>query len=201
MNDTLPDFLNVHDTRGKIFSAAARLFAEKGYNGVSMREISELTGVSKPTIYYYFRNKEGIYTSLMEASLHYNIEKFRQLIQKDIPVKQKIIELMKIRFQQVLDYPALAKFFMTLMTGAEKLPFLQHLMYEATERRRLLFNLIREGAEKGEFGTTAHSELATEIFVGAMIHFIIKQLNTPEKILSDKLAEEIVEILFKGLNE
>jgi TetR/AcrR family transcriptional regulator len=201
MNDELLDSLNVNDTRMKIFKAAAHLFAEKGYNGVSMREISEMTGISKPMIYYYFKNKEGIYTSLMEVSLHYNTEKFRQLIQKNISAKQKIIELIKIRFQQVLEYPELAKFFMILMTGTEKLPFLQFLMDEATERRKLLVDLIREGVNSGEFGTTVQSELATEIFVGTMVHFMIKQLNTQEIFLTDQLAEEIVEILFKGLNE
>ena len=38
-----------------IARAAARLFAERGYDATSVREIVEAAGVAKPTLYYYFR--------------------------------------------------------------------------------------------------------------------------------------------------
>lgn len=196
-----PDFLNDDNTQGKIFRAAASLFAEKGYNGVSMREISERTGLSKPTIYYYFGNKEGIYTSLVSTSLNYNVEMFQKIQEKNISIKQKIVELVKLRFRQVLDYPDLAKFFVSLINGTEKLPFLEDLIEEANQRRKMLVDLIYEGIRAGEFGSSAKPELATEIFVGSLTHFIQKQLNTPEIILTDELAEEMVELLFLGWNE
>ncbi|UCF64874.1 MAG: TetR/AcrR family transcriptional regulator [bacterium] len=196
-----PDFLKTDDNKGKIFRAAAKLFAEKGYNGVSMREISERTGLSKPTIYYYFGNKEGIYTSLVATSLNYNVEIFQDIQQRDISTKQKIIELVKLRFHQVLEYPDLAKFFIDLLTGTEKLPFLEQLMKEADDRRKMLVDLINDGISNGEFGSSAKPELASEIFIGSLMHFIHKQLNTSEVILSDELAEEIVELLFLGWNE
>ena len=37
-----------------IARAAARLFAERGYDATSVREIVEAAGVAKPTLYYYF---------------------------------------------------------------------------------------------------------------------------------------------------
>ncbi|HNT64383.1 MAG TPA: TetR/AcrR family transcriptional regulator, partial [bacterium] len=54
------------ETKAQIIRIAAHLFALKGYDGVSMREISEKTGVTKPTIYYYFGNKEGLYRALID---------------------------------------------------------------------------------------------------------------------------------------
>jgi AcrR family transcriptional regulator len=201
MNAETPDFLDTRDTKGKIFRVAASLFAEKGYNGVSMREISERTGLSKPTIYYYFGNKEGIYTSLVSTSLNYNVEIFQEIQQKKVSIKQKIIELVKLRFRQVLEYPDLAKFFVSLLNGTEKLPFLSELMKKAKNRRKMLADLINEGIRTGEFGSGAKPELAAEIFIGSLMHFIQKQLNTSEIILTDTLAEEIVELLFLGWNE
>jgi len=201
MSQETPDFLDAENTKGKIFRAAAKLFAEKGYNGVSMREISERTGLSKPTIYYYFGNKEGIYTSLVATSLNYNIEMFQDIQREKTTIKQKIIELVKLRFHQVLEYPELAKFFVDLLTGSEKLPFLEQLMREANDRRKMLADLIDEGIKNGEFGSNAKPELASEIFIGSIMHFIQKQLNTSEVILTNELAEEIVELLFLGWNE
>ena len=201
MEKLAEETLDGQNTKGTIFRAAARLFAEKGYNGVSMREISELTGLSKPTIYYYFGNKEGIYRELISVGLHYNSELFLDIQQRNIPIKQKIVELVKLRFHQVRDYPDLAKFFIILLSGFEKLPFLEDLVKEATTRRQWLVDLIQEAIKTGEFGNSAKPELATEIFVGSLTHFIMKQLNSTEKILSDQLAEDIVEMLFLGWNE
>ncbi len=196
-----PGFLEGNGTKATIFMAAARLFTKKGYHGVSMREISESTGLSKPAIYYHFGNKEGIYTALVEAGMHYNIGKFQEIMEKDIPVKDKIIEFVKLRFHQVLQFPDLANFFLIIFTSTERLPFLDPYIQEAIERKKMMVDLITDGVQKGEFGPGANPELATEVFMGTLMHFIMKQINSKEKILSDKLAEDIVELLFKGLNE
>lgn len=188
-------------SKAKIFQAAAHLFAEKGYNGVSMREISESTGLSKPTIYYYFGSKEGIYTSLVEVGLHHNLEQFQQIIDMKIPVKQKIIEIVKIRFRQVQEYPEFAKFFLLIFMSIENLPFLKKFIEEAASRRQSLADLIQQGISQGEFGQSANPKLAADILIGTLMHFMVKQLNVKKKILSDELAEEIVELIFKGLNE
>jgi TetR/AcrR family transcriptional regulator len=196
-----PELTDQNNTRAKIFMAAARLFAEKGYNGVSMREISENAGLSKPTIYYYFGNKEGIYTALVETGLHYQMELFQEIFDRDIPIKNKIIEVIKLRFQQVRDHPEFAKFFLIIFTSFEKLPFLEKFIEEATSRRQLFVDLIKQGVMKGEFGPRANPEVTAEIFVAALMHYIMKQLNNKENVLSDHLAEDIVEMLFRGLNE
>lgn len=58
-----------HQTRETIFFAAASLFARKGYAATSVREIVQAAGVTKPAMYYYFKNKEDLYTKLMEEAL------------------------------------------------------------------------------------------------------------------------------------
>jgi len=188
-------------TKHKIFMAAAQLFFERGYNGVSIREICEKTGVSKPTLYYYFGNKEGIYKALVDAGTSLGANKFREILDMNVPVKQKLIEIVKISFHQTSEYPEFVKFFQSLFIITERLPFLDNIMEVAKKRRRILANLIQEGINNGEFGASANPNLACEFFVGAISHFVWKQLTSEKKILSDQLAEEIVELLFKGLNE
>lgn len=190
-----------NDTRAKIFTVAARLFAEKGYNGVSMREISEQTGLSKPTIYYYFRNKEGINSSLIDASLSHGPVQMKNIINQNIPVKQKLVAIVKLWFHHGSQYPEFAKFILRLLNDSENLGFLDKFIQEAKERRKILTDLVQEGINRGEFGASGNPHLAAEIFMGTLTHFVWKQINCEEKILSDRLAEEIVELLFKGLNQ
>ncbi len=44
-----------------ILEAAARLFTEKGYANVSIRDVCREAGVSPPMIYYYFKDKKGLF--------------------------------------------------------------------------------------------------------------------------------------------
>jgi len=51
--------------RDRILTAARSLFIEHGYAGLSMREIAAAVGVSKPALYYHFRDKEGLYLAIV----------------------------------------------------------------------------------------------------------------------------------------
>ncbi|GAA4226064.1 TetR family transcriptional regulator [Streptosporangium album] len=54
------------DTRARIQDVALKLFVEQGYEGTSLREIAEALGVTKAALYYHFKSKEEIVTSLTE---------------------------------------------------------------------------------------------------------------------------------------
>ena len=53
------------DQRELILQRTAELFALRGYSGTSMNEVAQACGMSKPTIYHYFRDK---YSLLLEIS-------------------------------------------------------------------------------------------------------------------------------------
>jgi AcrR family transcriptional regulator len=55
------------NTRKKILDTAAALFAQKGYDGSRVDEISERIGVTKALIYYYFESKEKILEEILEG--------------------------------------------------------------------------------------------------------------------------------------
>ena len=48
--------------RGKAVAAATRLFAERGYRGVTLRSLAKELGVSPMTPYRYFENKEELFS-------------------------------------------------------------------------------------------------------------------------------------------
>lgn len=53
----------------KLLRAATELFARNGYDGVSIREISEAAGVNSAMISYYFGGKRGLYSAALIAQL------------------------------------------------------------------------------------------------------------------------------------
>jgi AcrR family transcriptional regulator len=57
------------DTRTRIQDVALRLFNERGYEATSLREIADEVGVTKAALYYHFKTKEEIVTSLIDDRL------------------------------------------------------------------------------------------------------------------------------------
>ena len=50
--------------RETIIAKALELFSSKAYEGVSVSELTEAAGITKPTLYYYFGSKEGVYDAV-----------------------------------------------------------------------------------------------------------------------------------------
>jgi len=50
-----------------ILNNALELFSAKGYEGVSVNELAEASGITKPTLYYYFGSKEGVFETVCQS--------------------------------------------------------------------------------------------------------------------------------------
>ena len=57
------------DTKADIFEAAANLFSEKGFDGVSVDEIAARAGVNKAMVYYHFADKITLYREIVGEML------------------------------------------------------------------------------------------------------------------------------------
>lgn len=53
-------------SRDKILTIATRMFAERGFAAISIRDIAGACGISIPSIYHFFGDKESLYTSCYE---------------------------------------------------------------------------------------------------------------------------------------
>ena len=53
----------------QILLQASKLFVERGYKGLSMREIAEAAGISKAGLYYHFKDKEDLFLAILLDSI------------------------------------------------------------------------------------------------------------------------------------
>ena len=55
---------NAKRTRDRILTQASRLFAEKGFEGTAVSEITRASGVTKRMLYHYFGDKKSLYRAV-----------------------------------------------------------------------------------------------------------------------------------------
>lgn len=54
-------------TKAKIMKNARDLFSKKGFDATTIDDIADVSSVNKALIYYYFKNKSGLYSEVMSA--------------------------------------------------------------------------------------------------------------------------------------
>lgn len=65
-------------TKDHILQSAVKLFAKEGYDGLKMDTLASFAKVNKATIYYYFKNKQTLYETIIEniaRSYYQNMQK------------------------------------------------------------------------------------------------------------------------------
>jgi AcrR family transcriptional regulator len=66
--------MSSEERKACIVDAACRLFSEKGFRGVTTRELAAAVGVSEPVLYEHFRTKRDLYNAIIEAKASQGIE-------------------------------------------------------------------------------------------------------------------------------
>ena len=61
--------LEQHETAQRILQVASKMFAEKGFANVSVRDICRETGTTAPVIYYYFGSKKGLFDAVARKQI------------------------------------------------------------------------------------------------------------------------------------
>jgi AcrR family transcriptional regulator len=75
--------LKKEQKRGDILRAAQEVFSRSGYLGASMDQIAEQAGVTKQTVYRYFKSKEFLFQACLEAQRAERGESFAEELDRE----------------------------------------------------------------------------------------------------------------------
>lgn len=85
MHKSLPP-LSANANAERILKEAWLLFQSKGYRGASLDEVCQRCKITKPTLYYYYQDKETLYIQTMLQQLH----GYRAILEQDAPLAVRL---------------------------------------------------------------------------------------------------------------
>lgn len=85
----------IAERQHEIANTALGLFNEKGFGQTSMREIAEIVGMGKSSLYDFFTTKDEIFIFILEEKTDDLICETREIINLDLPPERCLRELMK----------------------------------------------------------------------------------------------------------
>jgi AcrR family transcriptional regulator len=185
-------------TKEIIERQAITLFSEKGYDATSMREIAEAAGITKPVIYYYFKNKEHLCNHLISSGL----EEFRQNLQRVSKAKSKsaldqIIQMVDIHFDFCKRHIELMRFIYAINFGPDRKKIDYDFYAYSMEIFRMQIALMRKAVKAGLLQEGKEEE-AVYYLRGIISTFAMMFIDGRYR-LNSNLARTIVVDLLSGL--
>jgi TetR/AcrR family transcriptional regulator, cholesterol catabolism regulator len=74
----------------ELLNAAAKLFAEKGFEATTIRNISNLLGRNQAMVYYYFTDKQALLFDAMSSGLQKLLAQILKIEKMDLPPDKKL---------------------------------------------------------------------------------------------------------------
>ncbi len=187
----------------RIMTAAAPLFAQKGFAAVSVKELAEAAKVNIALISYYFGGKEKLYATILEAqfdlidtiidSIHNEencpIEKIRRFSQKFVKLHKSYPYNHRLIYGEIINST-------NCYESIVKPAILRH--------HGFLMKCIQEGINNGKIRSDVRPDCAN-VLLGSLLHFYFMTNHLADEFLETKKDKaeyyipEAVEIFLRGV--
>ena len=192
------------DAKEKLLAAGAKLFAEKGFAGISIRQLADEAGVNSAMISYYFGGKEGLYEAVITTQYERLLGKFEEIAASPAPVQKKLHMYAEvIRRNHMEDQPLMAR----LVQGELSSPTacMEKVIRKYTARSaKLVSGILREGIQNGQLRQDIDPLFAALALAGMLNFFFILREVTKSvvPVFADRDAEFVeaaMKIYLKGM--
>ncbi len=192
------------DTRAAILGAARCVFARRGLDGASIREVAQTAGVNTAMIYYHFKDKKDLYRAVLSDSFATMTDIWKDpIFSSEATVRQKVARYVEsyIRFHQ----------------GNEDLRRIMAMEFAASggnitwicesyfaDNYARLIGIFKKGMKRGELKKFDPS-LAVASLIGVIIHNFILQPMAEHvhgkrvDLSSRRFSAFVMDLFFDGL--
>ncbi len=145
--------------REDILSQATKLFANQGFAQTSVREIVESAGVTKPTLYYYFGSKAGLFEALVTERVSEETDAFHEILASDQPHLERLGILSRRRLEKLTEDPDFSRLMGRYAMDPTGAPHLDLNVYMIAQAKSLTA-FFQDGMTQGVFRQQDPLELA-----------------------------------------
>jgi AcrR family transcriptional regulator len=135
----------------QILEHATRLFAERGFAATTLQDIAEATGLTRPALYHYIRNKDDVLSRLVEELTEGPAEELHRInADSERPPVERLREMARA---VVFNLARTPERFRLLVRSEAELPEPLAEVYLRGRRRvlREFISVIEEGQRAGQF--------------------------------------------------
>jgi len=193
---------------GEILQAAARVFARRGFDGATVREIAEEADIAEGTIYNYFESKEDLLVQLPHLVQHplLEIADSGELMARTVEANDDdevvIKQMLQEGLQSIRQHVDIFKILLTSLPVATPEVQETYLRQIILQISGTLEMYLRRRIAEGRF-RTMNPAIAARAWLGAFFTFILTQEVLPGRLVTpmdyDEVIDEVAHLLLFGV--
>lgn len=193
------------DAVERILATAESLFAEHGFDAVSMSTIAEAAGVCKANVFHHFNSKSDLYIAVLRNACEDSSQRLADLGNNEAPMKEKLGQFAQGHLANMLDHAKVSRLIQRVLLSDNP----QHGQELAEkvfgEKFSQFVAILRAGQQAGELRTDIDPAMVATLLIGADVFFFEAQpvlRHFPEVDFSQQPARYsamLVDILLHGI--
>jgi len=192
-------FMNgFNDKQLQIIEKAEHLFAKKGFDGTSVRDIAEAAGINVAMISYYFGSKEKLMEAIFEVKIGRVQMRVEALLKDDsLTPMQKVNILVDEHIERVMVSQHFYRIMICEQVNNSNPAILEKVKQLKLRNAELISELIKDGQKKGDFKKKVDVVLMQNTLIGTVWHSIISKEHYRDFYNAQALSDEEYESQLK----
>lgn len=186
------------DLRESIIREATRLFARKGFGSTSVRELAAAVGVTKPTLYYHFGNKESLFLEVVNFHIDRVEDIVREAVAPGGTTREQLERFARVYIREAIANEDALRLLMTVQHPVDKGQPTVDVMSMHLRKIALLQGVFDTGMAKEEVRQDLSSVMAVLSFIG-MVNLACMAALYGDAPPPEVQAESIIDIFFRGV--
>ena len=159
-----------------ILEVAERLFAIKGFDGTSVRDIAHEAGVNIAMISYYFGSKEKLLEALFAMRSAFIAQQLREVLHNEtLAPLEKIYRLIDYYIDRILKNQHFHKIMVREQTAEKHSQVTKAILNTKKQNQQLIRQLIQEGQKKAVFKKNIDIPMMMLTLIGTVNQLISTQ--------------------------
>lgn len=184
----------------EILQSAIEVFGEKGFHRAKMGEIAAGAGIGKGTIYEYFSSKKELYEEMLKDIVDGYLEGSEKIFKGEGSTKERLIKFAGFHGGFMGSHVELAEnSIKEAQELSEKVKI--HLFTRKKDFLDTIYNLLREGINKGEIVEALDVEVAGCLILGGINQAYLNHLHKEDAATCDIDPAPVIEMVFKGIGK
>ena len=191
-----------NDCRTNLIETATPLFAEKGFHGVSVRELAKAAGINLSMISYYFGGKEGLYAEVLNEQFT-TLRRLAEIRTMDADPLEKFELYVRATVARYRKNPYLLRFYTSELTNPT--PCFESIVKPAIKGVvQILQETFTEGLSHEQFREGLDPTDTVLALAGMINFYFLLEPATAEVVdhapeRDEKLIQHIMDIFTRGI--
>jgi AcrR family transcriptional regulator len=181
-----------------ILDEAKQLFSSKGYRATTLQDLTSSFGVSRPSLYYYFKSKMELLSELHARGYMVAQRRFEDILSTPLPTKEKFRKILEVHIRNQVNDTELHRIF---HLDIREMP--DKLVKEIRKRRKAyevkVIDIYQQGVDEGIF-KPMDPKMAVYLLLGSC-NALTMWYSPKKEVQPETIVESLVKLLCEGYEE